>query len=197
MAEGLVIFDLDGVLRFSRRADHLIISDVDWVVPHSIQVAVSDLIDTGIDIAIATNQGANIAKLISVLERDDDCEDRIKRVVWNSVGAVDTRLISYTYICPHLSIEGCECRKPKVGLIAEIFERFRSSLPKDKSFMVGDAWSDILTAKRFGSLTAIKVRDFEYIPLSDTKMPANVPSPDAWFPRVEEAIEYIRMKLNV
>lgn len=54
--------------------------------------------------------------------------------------------ISKIYFCPHSLAENCNCRKPQTGLL----ERAEKDLNIDteKSWMIGDRSSDILTGKR-------------------------------------------------
>lgn len=65
-----------------------------------------------------------------------------------------SRLDAY-YYCPHGSKEGCDCRKPKPGLILQAAKEHRIDI--SRSYMVGDMTMDILAGKRAG-LTTILVR---------------------------------------
>jgi D-glycero-D-manno-heptose 1,7-bisphosphate phosphatase len=53
------------------------------------------------------------------------------------------------YYCPHTSADGCDCRKPKLGM----FERAarEHSLDLRRSFVVGDRYVDIDLAHRAGA----------------------------------------------
>lgn len=55
---------------------------------------------------------------------------------------------SKIFICPHLSQENCNCRKPKTGLIKKFFKD--NKIDKSKSFVCGDRTSDKLYAKNIG-----------------------------------------------
>ena len=52
------------------------------------------------------------------------------------------------FICPHLSEENCDCRKPKTGLVDEFFER--NDIDMDNSIMYGDRYSDRQFAENLG-----------------------------------------------
>ena len=56
--------------------------------------------------------------------------------------------IEHFYVCPHDDIDGCECRKPKAGLLL----RAASDLGIDlkRSYMVGDRWKDIAAGQTAG-----------------------------------------------
>ena len=54
-------------------------------------------------------------------------------------------------VCPHDDVDGCECRKPKPGLLLEAMERF--DIDRDRSFMVGDRWRDVAAGHAAGCRT--------------------------------------------
>ncbi|HLH12715.1 MAG TPA: transaldolase [Methylovirgula sp.] len=56
-------------------------------------------------------------------------------------------------ICDHDDAAGCDCRKPKPGMILSAAERFRIDL--SQSFMVGDRWRDIEAGRRAGCRTIL------------------------------------------
>jgi D-glycero-D-manno-heptose 1,7-bisphosphate phosphatase len=51
------------------------------------------------------------------------------------------------YVCPHSNGEGCSCRKPKDGLIKQVF--LEHNLNLESSWMIGDRWVDIAAANSF------------------------------------------------
>lgn len=55
------------------------------------------------------------------------------------------------FLCAHRQDEGCECRKPKPGMLFDASEKH--GLDLSKSFMVGDRESDIEAGKRAGCRT--------------------------------------------
>jgi D-glycero-D-manno-heptose 1,7-bisphosphate phosphatase len=50
--------------------------------------------------------------------------------------------------CPHHPDEGCECRKPKPGMIERLAKKYDIDLTR--SWMIGDKKSDIEAARRAG-----------------------------------------------
>lgn len=52
------------------------------------------------------------------------------------------------FICPHMPEDGCECRKPKTGMVKEFLEK--TAINYGKSFMVGDRETDLQFAKNIG-----------------------------------------------
>lgn len=76
--------------------------------------------------------------------------------------AEEGAVVDAIYYCPHHPEakearfrEACDCRKPKPGLILQASEEL--GLDPEKSFVVGDRWSDIKTAANCGA-TSILVR---------------------------------------
>ena len=52
------------------------------------------------------------------------------------------------FICPHFLKEGCECRKPKLGMLKEYLAK--TPFDKQHSFMIGDRDTDIQFAENLG-----------------------------------------------
>ena len=62
-------------------------------------------------------------------------------------------IILSSHICFHRAEDGCACRKPRTGLLAEAFSRHPHYRPGD-SWMVGDRASDVQAGAAFGMKTA-------------------------------------------
>jgi len=56
--------------------------------------------------------------------------------------------LSEILVCPHDSSDGCDCRKPKPGLLLEAAKRHAIDLPR--SYLVGDRWSDVAAGQAAG-----------------------------------------------
>ena len=59
--------------------------------------------------------------------------------------------ISEIFVCYHDSIDQCNCRKPKPGLILRAVEKYGIDL--SRSWMVGDRWKDIAAGIAVGLKT--------------------------------------------
>jgi D-glycero-D-manno-heptose 1,7-bisphosphate phosphatase len=103
--------------------------------------------DLNYQIAIATNQPA-FAKGKNTKENLSDIHNYIVNVA-ESKGAK----IFKSAICWHKSEDNCNCRKPKPGMLEEIFEG--NNFNKSKSWMVGDKTTDIIAGASFGVKTAL------------------------------------------
>ena len=56
--------------------------------------------------------------------------------------------IQEVYFCPHKKEDGCDCRKPKIGLLKKAYSKYVFN--KKKTFMIGDRNSDMIAAEQFG-----------------------------------------------
>lgn len=80
-----------------------------------------------------------------------------------TVGAIHARLLRELplreiFTCYHDDNDGCECRKPKPGLIYQAAEKYGSDL--SASWMVGDRWRDVLAGQAAGLKTVFI--DYKY-----------------------------------
>ena len=56
-------------------------------------------------------------------------------------------------VCEHDDAEGCDCRKPKPGMLVRLAERWGVDL--ERSFMVGDSWRDVGAGRSAGCRTLL------------------------------------------
>jgi histidinol-phosphate phosphatase family protein len=54
------------------------------------------------------------------------------------------------YICPHSLDEGCDCRKPSIGMLLNASKDH--DLDLSKCVIIGDRWTDMLAAQNAGSI---------------------------------------------
>jgi D-glycero-D-manno-heptose 1,7-bisphosphate phosphatase len=83
-------------------------------------------------------------------------------------------------ICSHDDADGCECRKPKPGMLLEAFQRHDIDL--EHSYLVGDRWRDIGAGQAAGVRTVFIDRGY------DERWPE---SPDAIVSDLTEATVWI------
>lgn len=75
--------------------------------------------------------------------------------------------ITEIFICPHSPDEGCECRKPRPGLLFRAQKKY--AIDFESSYLIGDAVSDIEAGKKTGCKTILvetgrhRMPDFELI----------------------------------
>jgi D-glycero-D-manno-heptose 1,7-bisphosphate phosphatase len=56
-------------------------------------------------------------------------------------------------ICPHVDLNGCDCRKPKSGMITSLAKKW--DIDCKESFMIGDTWKDIESGKKTCATTIL------------------------------------------
>lgn len=135
-----IFLDRDGVL-IENRAEYV----RDWsqvrIFPDAIR-ALSDAKLNNHKIVIVTNQSA-VGRGIISLETAEAINQRLVSLIRDQGGRVDG-----VYLCPHGPDDGCDCRKPKPGLLVRAAEEL--SLDLKRSWMVGDAWSDVQAGQAAG-----------------------------------------------
>ncbi len=116
----LLILDRDGVINYD--SDAYIKSVAEWIpLPGSIE-AIAQLSKAGWTVAIATNQ-SGIARGYYDIATLDAMHARLRTLVAEQGGEVG--LVVY---CPHGPDEGCDCRKPKPGMLKTIAEHYNVPL---------------------------------------------------------------------
>lgn len=149
----LIILDRDGVLNqtlpnpLEARPDSPL-REQDVVVFPGVPALLKQLNDAGFALAIATNQPA-FAKGKASLEALQQVQARVLREVQRE-GAV----ITSAHVCFHRAEDGCECRKPKPGLL-EAALAHHPGVDRGQSWMVGDRATDVLAGAAAGLQTAL------------------------------------------
>ena len=137
----LLILDRDGVINYD--SDAYIKSVAEWIpLPGSIE-AIAQLSKAGWTVAIATNQ-SGIARGYYDIATLDAMHARLRTLVAEQGGEVG--LVVY---CPHGPDEGCDCRKPKPGMLKIISEHYK--VPLAGIWFVGDSLGDLGAAKAVDS----------------------------------------------
>ncbi|MEP6986790.1 MAG: D-glycero-beta-D-manno-heptose 1,7-bisphosphate 7-phosphatase [Chloroflexota bacterium] len=138
---GAIFLDRDGVIN-ENNEDHVKSWDEFQFIPHAIRT-IRELTETGLPIFVVTNQGAVNRGMMSV----DDLNDIHTRMLAaiNEGGGKITKV----YFCPHTPQEKCNCRKPEPGMLLQAAEEYNIDL--SKSFMVGDAWTDMAAGREAGT----------------------------------------------
>jgi len=138
--------------------DGVIIENVDTYVrawsdvvfyPDSLN-ALARIRDTEYKVVIVTNQSA-VGRGIITEDDAREINQRLIQVVEQSGGRIDG-----VYMCVHAPPQGCECRKPRPGLIMQAASDL--SLDLSRSLLVGDALSDIQAGQNAGIPKNILVR---------------------------------------
>lgn len=135
-----IFLDRDGVL-IENKPDHV----RDWSEVKIIPEAIEALSLEGLrayKIVIVTNQSV-VSRGLASLETAVAINERLVDLIHAHGGQVDG-----VYMCPHKPGDGCSCRKPKPGLLLQAAEDL--SLDLERSWMIGDAWSDVQAGQTAG-----------------------------------------------
>ena len=133
-----IFLDRDGVL-IENRSEYV----REWshvkIFPRALE-ALSNLHDY--KIVIVTNQ-SGIGRGLIPLEIAHEINNQLIEVIKENKGRIDG-----VFMCPHTPNDQCSCRKPKPGLLLQAAKEL--SLDLRRSWMIGDAWSDLLAGKAAG-----------------------------------------------
>lgn len=143
-----IFLDRDGVL-IENRSDYV----RDWsqvkIIPEAIR-ALSLAPIKKYKVVIVTNQSA-VGRGLLLLETAQDINQRLIRLIRDHGGQIDG-----VYMCPHQPEAGCFCRKPQPGLLLQAAKDL--SLDLKRSWMIGDAWSDVQAGEAAGTQGTILLR---------------------------------------
>lgn len=157
-----VFLDRDGVLienrtEYVREWSQVLVYPKTYFSLKSIQKA-------GYKIVIVTNQSA-IGRGLMTLETANAINQRLVDLIRDNNAQVDG-----VYLCPHRPEDACDCRKPNPGMLIQAASEL--SLDLSRSWLVGDAWSDVLAGQAVnlrGEVLVKTGRGFDQL---------NLPKPD-------------------
>jgi len=137
----LVILDRDGVINHDSPA--YIKSPEEWKpIPGSLE-AIALLSQAGYRVLVATNQ-SGVGRGLFEMTTLNAIHDKMHRALGLAGGRIDG-----IFYCPHAQDAGCNCRKPKPGLLEEIGHRFGVSL--EGVPFIGDSLRDLQAAVAVGA----------------------------------------------
>jgi D-glycero-D-manno-heptose 1,7-bisphosphate phosphatase len=138
-----IILDRDGVLnRRPARAEYVRTwTEFTWLP--GAKDALRLFANAGYRVVVITNQ-PGIARGSLTRTALNDIHDQMCADVSSSGGRIDR-----IYVCPHDWNEGCECRKPRPGMLFEA--QHDLDLDLSRTFVIGDDERDIAAAKAAGS----------------------------------------------
>ena len=112
----LVILGRDGILNAYREGH--VTSPEEWQALPGAMEAVSRINHAGWHVVVATNQ-AGIGRGMIDMAAVNAVNAHMNQQLMTQGGRIDA-----VFFCPHTPEEGCECRKPKPGLLLEIGRRY-------------------------------------------------------------------------
>ena len=166
MTRRAVLLDRDGTLNV-RAAPHEYVTTAEafeWL-PGAPQ-ALARLSRAGYALGVASNQRGVARGLIA-----PGVLTAIERRIQDDLAPLGSAIGAFRY-CPHDHDDGCDCRKPKPGLLRMLAADLGVDL--ERSWMVGDSASDIAAGRAAGCRTAL------------LGLPAGPPEPDIRVASLEE-----------
>lgn len=141
-----VFLDRDGVINENLDNDYVRRWDEFRFIPKSIE-AIKILTDAGWDIMVISNQ-AGVGKGLMSLQALEEINARMIGEIESCGGKIKA-----VYYCPHKSDAGCECRKPKPGMLLRAAREHGIELPK--AYLIGDKITDIQAGAQVGCVTIL------------------------------------------
>lgn len=135
-----VLLDRDGVIN-ENRADYVTRWEEFRFLPRSLQ-ALAALRGLGLRLAVVTNQSAVGRGLLA----PDALHEIHRRMVASC--ARGGAAIEGVFACPHAPWDGCDCRKPRPGLLLRALAALGE--PAEECVAIGDGVEDLLAARAAG-----------------------------------------------
>jgi D-glycero-D-manno-heptose 1,7-bisphosphate phosphatase len=136
--------------------------------------AVAELREHGFLLVMVTNQ-PDVAR--GALEPDDAIA--ITRAVLEPLRLDDA------FICMHDGSDGCECRKPRAGLLVAAAAAHEIDL--SRSWLIGDRWVDVAAARAAGVRSVLIERAYSWDPSGGISAP-NDCEPDVRVSSLHDAV---------
>jgi D-glycero-D-manno-heptose 1,7-bisphosphate phosphatase len=137
----LIVLDRDGVI--NEDSDDYIKAPEEFIpIPGSLE-AIARLTQAGWRVVVATNQ-SGVARGYYDLATLQRIHDKLHRLLAPLGGQIEA-----IFYCPHGPDDGCECRKPKPGLLRDIEARLQVSLQGVPA--IGDSLRDLEAAQAVGA----------------------------------------------
>ena len=137
----LVILDRDGVINYDSK--QFIKSPAEWrPIPGSIE-AIARFNQAGYRVVVATNQ-SGIGRGLFDMDTLNAIHDKMHRAVHAAGGRIDA-----IFYCPHPIDAGCNCRKPRTGMLERISKCFNVGLEGVPA--IGDSLRDLQAAVAVGA----------------------------------------------
>ncbi len=128
-----VLLDRDGVINYD--SELYIKSPDEWIpYPGSLE-AIAQLTDESFNIVVITNQ-SGVGQGLYDLSTLEKIHYKMNTLVEQSGGKIHSILY-----CPHHPNAGCDCRKPKPGLLHQLADQCKIDFTR--TYFVGDALRDI------------------------------------------------------
>ncbi|WP_430812071.1 MULTISPECIES: D-glycero-alpha-D-manno-heptose-1,7-bisphosphate 7-phosphatase [unclassified Carboxylicivirga] len=149
MGNKAVFIDRDGVIN-NDEGHYYIYKFKDFKLNKGIIEGLKQLQDAGYKLIVITNQGG--------IAKGEYSEDDVEILHGHFLQLMFDNDIRITdiYYCPHHdSVEDCDCRKPKPGMIVQALEEH--GIDKSRSYLIGDADRDVEAGQKAGLKQCFKI----------------------------------------
>jgi len=137
----LVVLDRDGVINHD--SELYIKCPEEWTPIAGSLEAIARFTQAGFRVVVATNQ-SGVGRGLFDMPTLNAVHDKMHKAVNQLGGRIDA-----VFFCPHAQDAGCACRKPQPGMLLEIAERFKVTLPGVPA--IGDSLRDLQAALAAGA----------------------------------------------
>lgn len=180
-----LFLDRDGVInadpiQFVTRPEEL------QLLPSSAE-AIARFNALGVPVIVCSNQ-SGVAKGLYTLETLERISERLQEMLHEYGARIDA-----FYYCPHDDADGCDCRKPKPGLLLRAAREHAITL--ERSVFVGDSWRDIIAGRAAGVKTVLVLSGHVKPQMLDSPEMREHP-PDHVAPDLKGATEWILRQLD-
>lgn len=135
-----VFVDRDGTICFDR---HYLADPSGLELIPTIAAGIKKLNDAGIPVIVITNQ-SGIARGYFTEKQLEAVHNKMEDLLAEQGARVDD-----IFYCPHLPDSGCDCRKPRPGMLLQARDKLGLNLKR--SFVIGDRMLDIEMANSVGA----------------------------------------------
>lgn len=143
----LVILDRDGVI--NKNTSYRVLKPEQWEpIDNSIE-AIVKLKQSGYKVVVATNQSI-ISKRLATLEDLSIIHAKMQQILRQYNCQIDK-----IFFCPHQSIDNCNCRKPKPGMLLEIKDEYQIDFATHNIPFVGDSIIDLMAGSEVGAVPVL------------------------------------------
>ncbi len=146
MSRPAAFLDRDGTLNLRAAKHEYVTSEEDFVWLPGAAAGAARLARAGYVLAVVSNQ-RGVTRGLVTLAVLDAIEERIQR----DLGPYGCAIEAFRY-CFHDTRDGCDCRKPKPGMIVELARAL--DLDVERSWMIGDSENDVRAGTASGCRTA-------------------------------------------